>query len=109
MPKRVAEKARKSDEGDCCGEGCCGAGSACCGMPVAGCCQVEAVVSVDARGQMVLPKEVRDKFGIEAGTKLAVVAWSTGDSPCCLSLHKADEIAERLRTAYGPILREALG
>ena len=27
------------------------------------CCKVEAMVSVDERGQMVLPKEIRDKVG----------------------------------------------
>ncbi|HTY82329.1 MAG TPA: AbrB/MazE/SpoVT family DNA-binding domain-containing protein, partial [Dehalococcoidales bacterium] len=36
-----------------------------------GCCgntfQVEALVSVDERGQMVLPKETRDKANIHAG------------------------------------------
>ena len=38
-----------------------------------GCCKVESVVSVDERGQMVLPKELRDKANIRAGDKLAVV------------------------------------
>ena len=36
-------------------------------------CKVEAVVSVDERGQMVLPKELRDRARIRAGDKLAVV------------------------------------
>ena len=31
------------------------------------CCKVQAVVSVDERGQMVLPKEIREKAGIKAG------------------------------------------
>ena len=39
------------------------------------CCKVESVISVDDRGQMVLPKEVREKAGINAGDKLAVVSW----------------------------------
>ena len=38
------------------------------------CCNVEAVVSIDERGQMVLPKEIREKAGIKAGDKLAVMA-----------------------------------
>ena len=38
------------------------------------CCQVEAVVSVDERGQMVLPKEVRARAGIKPGDKLALVS-----------------------------------
>jgi bifunctional DNA-binding transcriptional regulator/antitoxin component of YhaV-PrlF toxin-antitoxin module len=106
MPKKSAAKSARPTKTDCCGEGCCGDEATCCGMPAASCCKVEAVVSVDARGQMVLQKEVRDQFGIEPGAKLAIVAWSNGDAPCCLSLHKADEIADRLRASYGPILRE---
>jgi len=38
-----------------------------------GCCSVESVVSVDSRGQMVLPKDIREKANISAGDKLAVV------------------------------------
>ncbi len=40
------------------------AGKAVCRVPEgqgASCCNVEAVVSVDERGQMVLPKEIREK------------------------------------------------
>lgn len=40
-----------------------------------GCCKVESVVSVDHRGQMVLPKEIRDRAKIRAGDKLAIIGW----------------------------------
>ena len=39
------------------------------------CCQVESIISLDDKGQMVLPKEVRAKAGIEPGDKLAVITW----------------------------------
>ena len=109
MPKREGRKGRSGAEESCCGEGCCGTGASCCGLPAVDGCRVEAVVSVDARGQMVLPKDVRDRFGIDPWAKLAVVAWSKGEEPCCLTLHPAAELAERLRTTYGPLLREAMG
>jgi AbrB family looped-hinge helix DNA binding protein len=73
---------------------------------MAGCCDVEAVVAVDGRGQMVLPKSVRDKAGIKAGERLAVVAWRKGENVCCVSLIPAGELAESVRRAYGPLLRE---
>lgn len=92
----------------CCGEGCCSEDSGCCGLPASGCCQIEAVVSVDGRGQMILPKEVRDSFGIAAGEKLAVVVWKREEKACCVTLHKADELADRLRLAYGPLLKEII-
>ena len=92
----------------CCGADCCGQGAGCCGMPPTGCCQVAAVVAVDARGQMVLPKELRSQAGIGPDDKLAVVSWKKGEELCCLMLVKVDALAEAVRTAYGPMLSQIL-
>ena len=56
--------------------------------------QIEAVITIDERGQMVLPKETRTRAGIRAGDKLALIGWRKGDRVCCLSLVKAEEITE---------------
>jgi antitoxin PrlF len=106
MPKSMRKKPVADDKGACCGADCCGSAAGCCGLPSPGCCQVEAVVSVDARGQMVLPKEVREQFGIRAEDKLAVVSWTRAGEPCCLTLLKAGELADAVRQTYGPVLRE---
>jgi AbrB family looped-hinge helix DNA binding protein len=58
--------------------------------------QIEAIITVDERGQMVLPKETRARAGIRAGDKLALVSWSKGDRVCCLSLIRAAEMAETI-------------
>lgn len=81
---------------------------ACC--PTAGdsCCKVEALVSVDERGQMVLPKEVREKAGIKAGDKLALVSWMKGGEVCCMTLSKVDGLADMVRESLGPVLKEIL-
>lgn len=63
-------------------------------------------MSVDGRGQMVLPKDVREMAGIGADSKLAVVAWKCGEEFCCLGLVKAEDLAEEVRRSYGPLLRE---
>ena len=70
------------------------------------CCRVEAVVSVDARGQVVLPKEVRDSMGIAAGEKLALVTLNRGGKPCCLVMMKAEKLARGASEFLGPILNE---
>ena len=71
-----------------------------------GCCTVEAIVTVDARGQIVLPKEVRAWAGIGEGDKLAVVAMTSGGRVCCLSLMKVEELAGTVRDVLAPVARE---
>ena len=72
------------------------------------CCRVEALVSVDERGQMVLPKEVRKAAGIRAGDKLALIAWRRNGEVCCLSLYKADELTGLVRSRLGPLMKDLL-
>lgn len=73
-----------------------------------GSCKVEAVVTVDERGQMVLPKEIRDKSGIRAGDKLAVITWEKGGKVCCLSLIKAEDLTQVVAGMLGPLMGEIL-
>ena len=55
-------------------------GASCCGPSGKGFagCRVESLIAVDDRGQMVLPKELRDRAGIKGGDKLAVIGWEKG-------------------------------
>ena len=76
-----------------------------CGDTV-GCCCVNAVVSVDERGQMVLPKEIREKADIKAGEKLALVTWDGTEGLCCIALIKADRLAGMVRNLMGPMMQE---
>jgi antitoxin PrlF len=71
---------------------------------VASGCRIESLISVDERGQMVLPKELRDKANIRAGDKLALVSWEKDGEICCLSLVKADYLAERVKEFLGPVM-----
>lgn len=73
-----------------------------------GCCQVESIVSVDERGQMVLPKDVRDKTGIHVGDKLAVVSWTKNEKVCCISLIKVEDLTEMVRDMLGPLMKDIL-
>jgi antitoxin PrlF len=70
------------------------------------CCKVESVVSVDERGQMVLPKELREKADIKAGDKLAVVTWGQNDGVMCLALVKVDDLSNMVRQMLGPVFKE---
>jgi antitoxin PrlF len=61
---------------------------------------------VDARGQVVLPKELRSAAGIRAGDKLAVVTMKSGGTVCCLSLIKVESLAGTVKSILGPVARE---
>ena len=70
------------------------------------CCRVEALVSVDERGQMVLPKEAREKANIRAGDRLAVIVCEKDGQVCCLSLIKAESLTEMVKGVLGPVMSE---
>ncbi len=74
--------------------------------PPAGCCRVESVVTVDNRGQMVLPKEIREKLKLRAGDKLALVTWQKGEEVCCISLIPVDSLADMVKGMLGPVIKE---
>ncbi len=80
----------------------------CCVPEDTTCCKVEALVSVDDRGQMVLPKELREKANIRAGDKLAVTSWEKDGKVCCISLTKAEELADMVRATLGPVMKDIL-
>ncbi len=69
-------------------------------------CRVEAVLSVDDRGQMVLPKDVREKAGIKSGDKLALVSWEKDGEVCCLALIRAEGLSSMVRDLIGPVMRQ---
>jgi len=73
-----------------------------------GCCAVEAIVTVDERGQMVLPKELREKAGIKAGDKMAVATWNKDGEVCCITLIKAGNLGGMMKTMLGPVMKDLL-
>jgi len=72
------------------------------------CCNVEALVSIDERGQMILPKEIRDKANIHAGDKLAVTCWEKDGEICCISLIRAEQLTEMVKSVLSPIMKDIL-
>ena len=83
-----------------------GAGAA--AVSEAGCCAVEAIVTVDERGQLVLPKELRDRAGIKAGDKLAVTSWKKDGEVCCIALIRAGNLGGMVRSMLGPVMRDVI-
>lgn len=71
-------------------------------------CNVESVISIDERGQMVLPKELREKAKIKAGDKLAITSWEKNGEICCITLIKVEDLVETVKGRLGPIIKEIL-
>ncbi|MEN6466271.1 MAG: HgcAB-associated protein [Syntrophaceae bacterium] len=71
-----------------------------------GCCRIESLISVDERGQMVLPKDLRDRAKIAPGDKLALISWEKDGAVCCLTLIKAEQLSSGVRDFIGPMLKD---
>lgn len=68
--------------------------------------KISAVVNVDNKGQILLPKDLREKAEINAGDKLVLIAGcDENDEICCFILVKSETIDESLRNSIKPMLR----
>lgn len=66
---------------------------------------LEAVVRFDEKGQLVLPKDIRDKAGIKAGDKLAIISCGDSENICCLTIMKSDQLHGLLKDVMEPIFQ----
>jgi AbrB family looped-hinge helix DNA binding protein len=60
---------------------------------------------VDEKGQMVLPKDIRERGGIRPGEKMALISWEKDGSICCFTLIRADYLAQGVKDFLGPIMQ----
>ncbi len=68
------------------------------------CCRIEALVTLDAKGQILLPKEVREMAGLQPGDKLAVITCESDDKIFRVTLVKAEQFMETAREMLGPMM-----
>lgn len=73
-----------------------------------GCCKIEAIVNVDERGQMVLPKEIREKAKIRPGDKLAIMVWEREEKVCCISCIKVEDFTKMAKELLTPVVKEII-
>ncbi len=72
------------------------------------CCKVESVVTIDSKGQILLPKELRKAANIDIGDKFAVISCEKNGDICCLSLIKVDYLGKMVRNFLGPIMQDII-
>ncbi|GAB6286431.1 MAG: hypothetical protein STSR0009_26320 [Methanoregula sp.] len=81
--------------------------AACTSCGTTGGCKVESILTVDERGQMVLPKDVRERAGIRQGDKLALISWEKDGAVCCLALLKVENLSGMVKDVLGPLMNES--
>ncbi len=71
------------------------------------CCRIDAIVTVDAKGQIVLPKDMREKANLKPNDKLAVMGLERNGTVCCFVLVKTEALGGTVKNMLGPIFKEA--
>jgi len=72
------------------------------------CCKIDAVVTIDSRGQIVLPKDVREKAKIKPNDKLAIIGCERDGEICCIMMVKAEKLGDAVSRVLGPMLKDVL-
>ena len=72
------------------------------------CCHVEGVVTVDSKGQIVLPKSLRDDMEIQEKDKLIVVSMKDKGKINSISLFKARTMDNMVKIMLKPVMETIL-
>lgn len=67
-------------------------------------CTIEAILSLDDRGQIVIPKDVRENTGIKPGEKLALISLTNEEEVCCLVLIRTGHLSGLVKDALSPLV-----
>lgn len=57
-------------------------------------CNVESVVTVDSKGQVVLPKDLRERAGFVPNMKVALISLESEGKICCVIMMKAEKLGD---------------
>jgi AbrB family looped-hinge helix DNA binding protein len=68
-------------------------------------CRIDAVITMDAKGQIVLPKDLRERANFKPNDKIALVASEKNGEVCCIMILKADRLVGAVTKTLGPLLK----
>jgi AbrB family looped-hinge helix DNA binding protein len=60
---------------------------------------------MDAKGQIVLPKDLREKANFKPNDKIAVLACEKNGEVCCIMMMKAERLAGAVTKTLSPLLK----
>jgi AbrB family looped-hinge helix DNA binding protein len=70
------------------------------------CCTVDAVVTLDSKGQIVLPKDLRERAKLKPDDKLALIGCEREGEIRCILMIKAEDLGKTVKVMLGPTLKE---
>jgi antitoxin PrlF len=68
-------------------------------------CRIDAIVTIDVKGQIVLPKDLREKANFKPNDKIAVVACEKDGEVYCIMMIKAERFAGAVTKTLTPLIR----
>lgn len=69
--------------------------------------QIDAIVSLDERGQIVIPKNVRKTLNFNPGDKFALMSCHDSKGMlCCITLLKTDQLKGMVQKVLSPVFSE---
>ena len=64
---------------------------------------VEAVVTVDSKGQFVLPKGLRKRAGFKPNEKIALISFEKEGAVSCIIMIKAESLGDAVKETLSQI------
>jgi len=68
-------------------------------------CRIDAVITIDAKGQFVLPKGLREKANFQPNDKIALVASEKEGEICCIMMIKAEKLVDAVTKTLAPLFK----
>ena len=68
-------------------------------------CRIDAIITIDAKGQLVLPKDLREKANLKPDDKIAVVTCEEAGEVCCIMMLKVERFRGAVSETLGPLLK----
>ncbi|HYA78659.1 MAG TPA: HgcAB-associated protein [Verrucomicrobiae bacterium] len=68
-------------------------------------CRIDAIITMDVKGQIVLPKDLREKADFKPNDKIAVVACEKDGRVCCIMMIKAERLTGAVSKTLSPLLK----
>ena len=94
----MSKKVKIEQKGDCCPSSEEGLS----------CCHVEGVVTIDSKGQIVLPKSLREDMGLKEKDKLIIVSMKDKGKIASISLFKSKAMDNMVKIMLKPVMETIL-